>query len=205
MADDHQIMLDGINALLLNNNQYEVVALTTHPKQILELIEQHRANILITDISMQELSGTQLCKLAKEAFPDLKVLALSMFGDKETITEMIEAGVDAYVLKNTGTNELLNALDKLVAGEHYFSNEVTIEMMKSIAQPKTLKSDVSPLTPRETEIVKLISNELNNHQIGEQLFISERTVETHRKNIFRKTNTKSVAGLIKYAIENQII
>ncbi len=154
---------------------------------------------------MQKLSGIELSKLARNKIPQLKILALSMFGDKETITEMIDAGVNAYILKNTGTSELIEALDKISSGQVFFSNEVTIEMMKSISQSKNPLLESTKLTPREIEIVKLIADELSNAQIGEKLFISERTVETHRKNIFRKTNTKSVAGLIKYAIEFKII
>lgn len=205
LVDDHQIMLDGMKALLLNNPQFEVVAQTTNPKEAIQLIHDYNAQLLITDINMKELSGIELCKLAKTQFPSLKVLALSMFGDKETISQMLEAGVDGYLLKNTGTEELITALTKLMSGQVFFSNDVTLEMLKTITQPKLVQTETINLTPREVEIVTLISAELNNAQIGEKLFISERTVETHRKNIFRKTNTKSVAGLIKYAMEKKII
>ncbi|MCC6185630.1 MAG: response regulator transcription factor, partial [Chitinophagaceae bacterium] len=109
------------------------------------------------------------------------------------------------ILKNTGTSELLFAIEKIVSGQHFFSNDVTVEMLKSITHPKSPQNEPISLTPRELEIVRLIADELNNAQIGEKLFISERTVETHRKNIFRKTNTKSVAGLIKFAIEHKVI
>ncbi|MCF8255050.1 MAG: response regulator transcription factor [Bacteroidia bacterium] len=205
IVDDHQIMLDGIVALLNRSKQFEVIAQTTNPNEALELIKTKNPAILITDISMEGLSGIELCKQVKSIKPDVKVLALSMFNDKETITEMLEAGVDGYILKNTGTEELLNALQKISLGQLFFSNDVTIEMLKTITQPKLVQTEPINLTQREVEIVKLIGDEFNNAQIGEKLFISERTVETHRKNIFRKTNTKSVAGLIKYAIENKIV
>jgi DNA-binding NarL/FixJ family response regulator len=100
---------------------------------------------------------------------------------------------------------LLFAIQKIINGQLFFSNDVTVEMLKTITQPKQHQIETISLTPRELEIVRLIADELNNAQIGEKLFISERTVETHRKNIFRKTNTKSVAGLIKYAIEHKVI
>lgn len=203
--DDHQIMIDGIMALLANNKDYHVVANTTNPKEAISLISLHQPEVLITDINMAQLSGIALCKEVKNQFPNTKVLTLSMFGDKETITEMIEAGVNGYILKNTGTSELLFAIEKIVSGQHFFSNDVTVEMLKSITHPKSPQNEPISLTPRELEIVRLIADELNNAQIGEKLFISERTVETHRKNIFRKTNTKSVAGLIKFAIEHKVI
>jgi DNA-binding NarL/FixJ family response regulator len=128
-----------------------------------------------------------------------------MHGDRETISDMLEVGICGYVLKNTGMEELTNALTRISNGNLFFSEDVTNEMMKAMSEPKPAAKETISLTPREIEIVKLISQELNNAQIGEKLFISERTVETHRKNIFRKTNTKSVAGLIKLAIEHKMI
>jgi DNA-binding NarL/FixJ family response regulator len=198
-------MLDGMKSLLVNNPNFEVVAQTTNPNEAIDLLIKHQAKLLITDINMKELSGIELCKQAKAQIPTIKVLALSMFGDKETITQMLESGVDGYLLKNTGSEELIMALTKLMNGEVFFSNDVTLELLKSITHPKLVQTDTIALTPREIEIVKLIADEFNNSKIGEKLFISERTVETHRKNIFRKTNTKSVAGLIKYAIDKKII
>jgi DNA-binding NarL/FixJ family response regulator len=205
IVDDHQIMIDGIKALLINKPAFEIIGENTNPLNAFEEIKRNTPDIVISDINMKEMSGIELTKQLKEIFPSLKILALSMYGDKETISEMLEAGINGYVLKNTGTDELVMALNKLAANQPFFSDEVTTEMMRVITTPKTPQKEVVHLTPREIEIVKLISEEYNNAKIGDKLFISERTVETHRKNIFRKTNTKSVAGLIKYAIDQKII
>ncbi len=205
IVDDHQIMIDGIKALLTNKPAFEIIGENTNPINALEEIKKNTPDIVISDINMKEMSGIELTKQLKEIFPDLKILALSMFGDKETISEMLEAGINGYVLKNTGTDELVTALTKLSINQPFFSDEVTTEMMRVISTPKTPQKEIIHLTPREIEIVKLISEEYNNAKIGDKLFISERTVETHRKNIFRKTNTKSVAGLIKFAIDQKII
>ncbi|MBA3663271.1 MAG: response regulator transcription factor [Bacteroidetes bacterium] len=206
IVDDHQIMIDGIKALLLSDDRFYVSGQNTSPLKALEEIEKNRPDILITDINMKELSGIELAKKIRRLFPDLKILALSMHDDRATISDMLEVGINGYVLKNTGMEELKSALLRISNGQLFFSEDVTAEMMKAISEPRNplQKQNVS-LTPREIEIVKLISMELNNAGIGEKLFISERTVETHRKNIFRKTNTKSVAGLIKLAIEQHII
>jgi two-component system nitrate/nitrite response regulator NarL len=171
------------------------------------MIINGKANIVITDINMAEMSGIELTKKIKEHNFEIKVLALSMFGDKATINEMIDAGVDGYILKNTGMDELNMALQALENGKVFFSNEVTIEMLKSIKEVNLPVENIDKvhLTARELEIIKLIADELSNGEIGEKLFISERTVETHRKNIFRKTNKKSVAGLIKYALLHHLI
>ena len=128
-----------------------------------------------------------------------------MFGERSTISEMLEAGISGYILKNTGKEELINALLKIYEGGLFFSDEITSEMMKSIAQKSEIKGDTIHLTQRELEIVKLIAAEKSNFQIGEILFISERTVETHRKNMFKKTNTKGVVGLLNFCTERKWI
>lgn len=205
IVDDHQIMIDGIKALLGMSKAFEVVGEQTNPLKAVDAIPEKKADILITDISMKEMSGIELARKMRASMPDLKILALSMYSDRETISEMLLAGINGYVLKNTGMEELIAALTKISMGQQFFSDDVTAEMMKTFSQPKAESKDVVNLTSREREIVKLIAEEYSNAQIGDKLFISERTVETHRKNIFRKTNTKSVAGLVKFAISNNLI
>jgi DNA-binding NarL/FixJ family response regulator len=151
---------------------------------------------------MPEMDGIELTKEIKKTNPEVKVIALSMFGERETISDMLKAGVSAYILKNTGKQELLNAIDKVVNGGTFFSDEVADEM-KKIRTTSELKEIT--LSLREIEVVELIAKEYTNAKIAEALFISERTVETHRKNIFRKTDTKSVIGLLKYCVDKRII
>lgn len=203
LVDDHQIMMDGIKALLKNERAFSIIAETTKPLTVLDLIGKKMPDIVIADISMPELNGIELTKLIKQKYPEVKVLALSMHNDKQTITEMLQAGISGFVLKNTGKKELIDALEKIADGGMYFSEAISLEIMRSTASSNTAIE--TSLTPREIEIVKLIGAELNNAQIGDKLFISERTVETHRKNIFRKINVKSVAGLMKYALEKGIV
>lgn len=203
LVDDHQIMMDGIKALLKNERAFCIIAETTKPLTVLDLIGKKMPDIVIADISMPELNGIELTKLIKQKYPEVKVLALSMHNDKQTITEMLQAGISGFVLKNTGKKELIDALEKIADGGMYFSEAISLEIMRSTASSNAAIE--TSLTPREIEIVKLIGAELNNAQIGDKLFISERTVETHRKNIFRKINVKSVAGLMKYALEKGIV
>ena len=131
-----------------------------------------------------------------------------MHCDRTMISEMTDAGVSGYILKNTGKQELINALLKISTGGRYFSDEVAEEIMKAYSEnqkPNKEKANEVHLTEREKEIVLLIAKEFSNVQIADKLFISERTVESHRKNIFRKTNTKSVVGLIKFAYDKKMI
>ncbi|WP_316830605.1 response regulator transcription factor [Pedobacter aquatilis] len=200
IVDDHQMVIDGLQSLLSSEEKYKVTGFTNHPLEVIEMLEKEPADILLTDINMPELSGIVLTRTVKKKFPAIKVLALSMFGDKHIIKEMIDAGISGYILKNTGKKELLEALEKITDGQTYFSAEITAALMKTISSEES-----SSLTNREVEIVRLMEKELSNKQIADKLFISERTVETHRKNIFRKTKTQSIIGLIKYAYEHRLI
>ena len=165
------------------------------------MLENLDVNVLLTDINMPEMTGVELTRNVKKKFPKIKVLALSMFGERQVIKEMIDAGISGYILKNTGKQELLTALEKVSNGQSFFGDEVTQELMKSFLND----DEGSHLTNREIEIVRLIENEYSNKKMADLLFISERTVETHRKNIFRKTGTQSIVGLLKYAYEHKII
>jgi DNA-binding NarL/FixJ family response regulator len=145
-----------------------------------------------------------LAKEVRKQFPQIKILALSMSGQGDVVNEMInDADISGYVLKNIGKRELVAAIEKIASGGIYFS-EVVLEELKKTADRKK-QSKEAHLTGREAEIIRLIEKEYSNRQIAETLFISERTVETHRKNIFRKTGTNSVIGLVKYAYEHRLI
>lgn len=201
IVDDHQLVVDGLRSLLNNEEKYEIVGCCNQPKEVMGMLDELDVNILLTDINMPEMTGVELTRFVKKKHPQIKVLALSMFGERQVIKEMIDAGISGYILKNTGKQELLEALDKLSKGQTFFGEDVTRELMKSFKS----NEEGSHLTNREIEIIRLIECEHSNRQIADMLFISERTVETHRKNIFRKTGTQSIVGLLKYAYEHKII
>lgn len=206
IVDDHQMLIDGIKALLHDETKFEIVAEAHNGAQALEIINTTPIDIVLTDINMPEMNGVELAQNIKNQNPNIRILALSMFSEQQTIRDMVDAGVSGYILKNTGKDELVGALNKIASGGIFFGDEVTNEMMRMMNHQDKAQSQEEQvsLTFREKEILKLIAKEYSNMQIAEELFISERTVETHRKNIFRKTNTKSIVGLIKYAIENKL-
>jgi two-component system, NarL family, nitrate/nitrite response regulator NarL len=204
IVDDHQIVIDGLKSLLHGHDQFEVVIECTQPLQVTELISKRSIDILLTDVMMPGMNGAELAKAVHQKFPDIKILALSMSGQGDLVNQMIEdADISGYVLKNIGKKELTKALEKISVGGIYFSEEVLQEMTRA-SEMKKENAEVH-LTAREIEIIRLIEKEFSNKQIAEKLFLSERTVETHRKNIFRKTNTASVIGLVKYAYEHNLI
>lgn len=207
ILDDHQVLIDGIKALLKNEPDIVVNGEANLAIEALSLIQKNIPHIVLCDISLPGLSGIEFTKKIKLQFPDIKILALSMHGEKDTILEMIEAGASGYLLKNTGKEEMIRAIKKVAEGKVYLSDDVSVEMMKALnekSKPKEEESKIR-LTDREIEIIRYIAKEYSNAQIAEKLFISERTVETHRKNIFRKVEVRTPVGLIKYAIENNLL
>lgn len=204
LVDDHQIVIDGLMSLLKGHDKFRFAFATTDPTTVLDQLKQHEVDILLTDVMMPGLPGNQLAKKVKEHFPGIRILALSMSGEGDMVNEMInDADISGYVLKNIGKQELILALEKIATGTIYFSEEVIEELQRTSQRKK--QNEEAHLTVREIEIIRLIEKEYNNKQIAEALFISERTVETHRKNIFRKTNTNSVIGLVKYAYEHKLV
>lgn len=204
IVDDHQIVIDGLKSLLHGHDQFEVAIECTRPTEMISLIAKTPVDILMTDVMMPGLNGAELSKLVHQQFPSIKILALSMSGQGDLVNQMIDdSDISGYVLKNIGKHELVKALEKISAGGIYFSEEV-LQEMERVSDLKKENAEVN-LTTREIEIIQLIEKELSNKQIAEKLFLSERTIETHRKNIFRKTNTGSVIGLVKYAYEHKLI
>ncbi len=204
IVDDHRIVIDGLKSLLQGHPRFTVKIECTYPEQMEKLLATNPVDILLTDIMMPVMNGAELAKMVKRQFPKIKILALSMSGQGDLVNRMIEdSDISGYVLKNIGKQELITALEKIAGGGVFFSPEVLEEMMKAGERIKT-ENEVH-LTNREVEIIRLIEKEQNNKQIADTLFISERTVETHRKNIFRKTKTAGLIGLIKYAYEHYLI
>lgn len=202
LVDDHRIVLDGLVSLLENDPDFIVLAALTSGEELLEFLKKDQPDILLTDYSLPGISGLELTRLVKRAHPKIKVVALSMHDEAHLVKNMLKEGVDGYLLKNIQQFELKNAIKQVIMGMPYVSPEITKLLMHDINHPV---EDQALLTDRERDILRLIAKEYSNKQMAEELFISERTVETHRKNIFRKTNTSSLVGLIKYAFEHKLI
>ena len=207
VADDHHILLDGLKAMLQKQKDLELAGLYNNGQDLFDDLGNAMPNIALVDINMPALNGIELTAKIKEFYPHVNVIALSMHDDARHIMDMIEAGVSGYLLKNVNDKELMEAIRSVNNGKLYFSSEVAekitsmvITQQKKLSEPKEAR-----LTDREVEILKLIAEEYSNADIAKALFISERTVETHRKNMLRKTNNKTVVGLLKYALEKQII
>ena len=202
LVDDHRIVLDGLVSLLESDPDFVILAALGSGEQVLEFLQQDQPDILVTDYSLPGISGLELARKVKRDFPKIKIVALSMHDEAHLVRGILKEGVDGYLLKNIQQFELKNALKQIMLGMPYVSPEITKLLMNDLNHPS---EENALLTDREKDILRLISKEFPNKQIAEKLFISERTVETHRKNIFRKTNTTSLVGLIKFAFANHLI
>jgi two-component system, NarL family, nitrate/nitrite response regulator NarL len=204
IVDDHQIVIDGLILLLHDDPRFRIVGTANSGGAMLELLETQPVDMLLTDVMMPGMNGYELSKKVKQRYPHIKILTLSMSGQADLVTQMVEeASIQGYVVKNIGKQELISAIEKIAAGGNYFSQEVLDELANQ--KQIRIENEEVRLTERELDIIRCIEKEMSNREIAEALFISERTVETHRKNIFRKTGASSLIGLVKYAYEHKLI
>ncbi|MBX7088978.1 MAG: response regulator transcription factor [Cyclobacteriaceae bacterium] len=201
LVDDHTILLDGVKSLLSKEDDLTVVGQAGSAEAALEFLKKNEVDLIITDYSLPEMDGLSLVNTIKRIAPNTKVIVLSMHDEVHLVKEILKAGVNGYVLKNDTHKELLNAIRDVSQGKVYLSSDVNKMLITNLNNP----DEGRLLTDREREILKLIAKEYTNKDIAEELFISERTVETHRKNIFKKTGTNSLVGLIKFAYANNLI
>jgi DNA-binding NarL/FixJ family response regulator len=205
LVDDHTLFRNGLKMLLDTLQGYVVTGEASNGKEFLNMIRKDHYDIVFLDIEMPEISGIEAAKRAIEIDPDLKIITLSMYGDEEYYDQMVEAGAKGFLLKNTNLQEVKTAIDTVLDGGNYFSQELMQNLLRNYKIREEQKGTESDLSEREIEILLLISEGLSNQEIGDRLFISKRTVEKHRANILDKTNCKNTAGLIMYAIKNQLI
>lgn len=204
IVDDHQIVIDGLKLLLSTDSKFEIAIETTDGLALLELLKIKEIDILLTDVMMPSLNGYELSIMVHKNHPDIKIIALSMNGEGEVIYKMIEdANIKGYLLKTTNKQNLISSIEKVFEGGQCFDDEIIFELDKYSAVKKE-QAEIH-LTSRELEIIDYIAKDYGNKQIAQELFISERTVETHRKNIFRKTNTHSAVSLLDMLRKMKII
>ncbi len=198
LVDDHQILLEGVKRIILP--PFQVTATASSADEAIQRLKNEDFDILITDYEMPGLSGLELIKAARAAQNDIKIIILSMHDDPSVVRELLREGVNGYVLKNDTHKSLAEAMNKAIEGRRFLSDEIAEMLIQNVPE-----EEKGVLTPREIEIIKLITKEFSSREIAEILFISEHTVETHRKNIFRKTGSNNLVGLVKYAYSNNLI
>ncbi len=206
VVDDHQLVIDGLKSMLSSEKNYVIKGEALNGQQALEMITAKPTDfdLLVTDITMPLMSGIELCKIVKEKFSHIKVLMLSMHNSITIVKDALNAEADGYMLKNTGQDEFIKAIERILGDGTYFSQDI-LPIILNLFQKEKKEALKSTLTQREKEVLELIVQEYTSKEIADKLFISKQTVDTHRINIMQKTDCKTLVGLIKYAIQSGYI
>ena len=205
IVDDHEFFRKGLKLTLQQTDFVELVFEATNGRMFLEKMATSPADIVLLDIKMPEMDGHEAAIKARELYPDLKIIMLTMFDNEEYLQDLIEAGVNGFILKNVSSGELENALRYVLNDQQYFSTELMDFFTRQIRRKANPNKGRGKLSDREIEILKLIYEGLTNREIAEKLFISVRTVTNHRSHLNEKTGSRNTAGLISYALKNKLV
>jgi len=205
ITDDHNMVLEGIQAMLKNTKEIAIVGLYNSGSETLEGVVKHKPDVLLLDINLPDVSGIELCKELKTKHKNLKIIAISNYDEVSFIKRMLSSGADGYLLKNTDKLELLTAFKTVLNDERYLQRDVEKKLLDQSIGKKNINNLLVKLTRREKEVLQAIAEELTTQEISEKLFISIKTVETHRMNIMSKLGAKNSVGIIKAAIENNLL
>jgi NarL family two-component system response regulator LiaR len=209
LADDHPMVRNGLIKLLESFKEFVVVGEASDGEEAVELTKKLEPDVVIIDLSMPKLSGIEATKLIRKNHPATKVLVLTMHDNEEYVYQIFKCGAGGYMLKNTGKEDLAAAIRAVAKGGHFFSPQVSEIMINAYLRKAAAHGELTagqediPLTNREKEILFYIADGLNNAQIAEKLFISVRTVDTHRTNIMHKLDIHDAANLVRYALKKR--
>lgn len=201
ITDDHYMVIEGIRALLQQDEQIEFIGHASNAASCMAFLRQEQPDIILMDISMPDKNGIELCLEVKEKYPEIQILGMSTFDQNAFIKKMLDNGASGYVLKNANKQELSKAIQTVYKGQKYLSQGAT----DSLRTGRIEESKLPFITRREKEVLELIANGLTNAEIAEQLFISSSTVDTHRKSLLAKFNMKNTASLIRFVTQQNLI
>jgi DNA-binding NarL/FixJ family response regulator len=198
IVDDHYMVIEGIRSLLQNEKSIEWAGHATNAASCLAFLQQQQPDVILMDINLPDKSGIDLCKEVKEKYPSVFIVGLSTFNQQSFIQKMMDSGASGYVLKNASQEELMEAIETVVKGKIFLSDEAAQSLQKK-------GNTAIVLTRREKEVLELIAEGMTNNVIAQKLFISPATVDTHRKNLLAKLDAKNTASLVKIAMQLQLI
>lgn len=203
LVDDHSLFREGLKFLLSNCDFVSEIEESENGRTFLGKLEKSVPDLVLMDIQMPEIDGITASRMALEKYPDLKIIALSMFAEEEYYTKMIDVGVKGFLLKNSQFEDVQKAIVEVSEGNNFFSQEILDRIIANMYKKKTEKP-ILDLTEREIEVLYNICKGMSNQEIADLLCISKRTVDKHRENLLLKTGAKNTAGLVVYAIKNGI-
>jgi DNA-binding NarL/FixJ family response regulator len=204
IADDHQLFRNGLKILLNAFPDFEVIGEASNGDEFIKVIRNARADVALMDINMPEMDGIEATRKGLKLCPELRIIALSMYGEEEYYYKMVDAGARGFILKDSDISEVREAILTVIKGGNFFSQELLYHVIQKIKHRESENKSAS-LSKREKEILIKICEGLSNQEIADTLFISKRTVDKHRANLLGKTNSKNTASLILFAIKNKLI
>ena len=208
IVDDHEIFRKGLKLLINKIDFITVISESSNGKELLDSLDSNLPDIIFMDIRMPEKDGIETTEEVLKNYPNIKIIALSTFSDKEYFKRMLEAGADGYLLKNTNTEEIKKAITKILNGGNHYSYELLEDFAKNVVLEEKNQNhspELPELSKREIEVLELICKGYSNIKIGEILHISNRTVEQHKSNLLQKTNSTNTVNLVIYAFKNKLI
>lgn len=206
IADDHTIFRSGLAALLRNIPRIRIIRQAENGKEVLTILEKEPIDIVLMDISMPVMDGIEATGIISQKYPQVKVIALSMHDDQNSILEMNANGAVGYLLKNTNIHELKDAIFDVMRGEKYFSKEVSLVLLNKTVKTGNNKSvSLDPLSGKDKELIIYLSKGFSAIEIAEKLGVAEKTVEGHKSKLFQKTGVKNTTALVMYAVKHGII
>ncbi|MDE7356381.1 MAG: response regulator transcription factor [Rikenellaceae bacterium] len=207
IVDDHTLFRNGLKLLINSTSDFHVMGEAADGRGFLEMIDKQLPDVVLLDISMPEMDGIEAAQIALSRYPHLPIITLSMYGEEDYYFKMVSLGVKGFVLKNSDIQEVVDAMESVSGGGTYFSQELLVNLVSNLRSTvsSAIVSGGEILSQRELEILVLICKGLSNQEIGDELFISKRTVDKHRANILAKTNCKNTANLVVFAIKNHLV
>nr|WP_315166543.1 response regulator transcription factor [uncultured Flavobacterium sp.] len=210
LVDDEILFRKGISFLLGRETNIEIIFEASNGDELISFLQNNKDNhpdIIIMDLKMPIINGVEATKIIRKEFPELKIIALTSYDSKSFVANMIDVGAVSYLIKNATPQELLTTIKEVASKGFYYTDYVMKIIQADVLTNKKTKSnfDSNFLSPREIEVLKLICIQKSTVEIAEQLFISPRTVEGHRNNLLLKTESRNIAGLVVYAVQNELM
>ncbi|RMD48564.1 MAG: DNA-binding response regulator [Ignavibacteria bacterium] len=208
LVDDHVLVTEGLKLALQTQEDIKVIGTAVNGKDAIEKLEKLKPDVILMDINMPEMNGIEAAEIIKDKWNSIKIIMLTMLDNQKFIIEAMSKGIDGYLYKDTNINELVTAIHSVINGKEYLNKEVTENIISYLThknKPVSTNGNLPKITPRELEIIKLISKGMTSKAVAEKLFISELTVIKHRKNIIRKMGVKNFTEVVAVALQNNLI
>jgi DNA-binding NarL/FixJ family response regulator len=205
LLDDHQMVLEGLESMLKGNKELNISKTFSKGQELMEYLEDDRPDVLLLDINLPDSNGIDLCKSISKLYPEIKTIGLSNYSETSFVKNMMRNGARGYLLKNTSKEELVIAIKAVYNGETYIPKSLNQKILDENFGKQSTSSFIPKLTRRENEVLQCIAQEMTNQEIGDNLFISIKTVESHRNNLLQKFGVRNTAGLIKEAFTKGLL